>query len=202
MHTGAQYGYQGGFPAIGKIAGNIGVLLLFSNQIVFGSNQFLSSKRFLDILPVLGHGVSSLGGADDALLLGFGGASSKGGCIAVIFGVAGLNFFLGVALFLFFAMSFFLTLGLVSGSEGLNWLAGAGIICPILFSSSKKVLIFLIIVGCRQSLILQGVHLINWVVLSLLKMCIPCIEVIFTSMSTTSTGSLHLKNPCRKLHSA
>ena len=95
-----------------------------------------------------GHGVSSLTGADDALLLGFGGAPSKGECIAVILGVAGLNFFFGVALFLFSVMSFFLMLGLVSGSGGLNWLAVTGIISPILFSTSKKVLIFLIIVGC------------------------------------------------------
>ena len=62
----------------------------------------------------------------------------------------------------------------------------------------KKSLNFFIIVGCRWSLVLQGVHLINCVVLSLLKICVPCMEVIFTSMSTTSTGSLHLKNPCKK----
>ena len=55
----------------------------------------------------------------------------------VILGVAGLNFFLGVALFLFSVMSLFLTLGLVSGSGGLNWLTGAGIIGPILFSTSS-----------------------------------------------------------------
>ena len=119
----------------------------------------------------------------------------------VVLGVAGLNFFLGVALFLFSVMSLFLTLGLVSGGGGLNWLAGAGIIGPILFSTSRKVFIFLAMVGCRQSFVLQGVHLISWVVPSLLKMCIPCIDVTFTSMSTTSTGSLHLKNLCRKLHS-
>ena len=47
----------------------------------------------------------------------------------------------------------------------------------------------------------HGVHLISWVILSLLNMCVPCIEVIFTSMPTTSTGSRHLKYPCRKLHS-
>ena len=47
-------------------------------------------------------------------------------------------------------MSFFLMLGLVSGSGGLNWWVGAGIIGPILFSTSKKVFIFLIIVGCGQ----------------------------------------------------
>ena len=114
----------------------------------------------------------------------------EGGHVAVVLWVAGLNLFLGVALFFFSAMSFFLMLGLVSGSGGLNWLAGAGIIGPILFSTSKKVLIFLIIVGCRQSPMPQGLHLINWAILSLIKMCIPCIEVIFISMSTTSTGEL------------
>ena len=41
----------------------------------------------------------------------------------VILGVAGLNFFLGVALFLFSVVSFFLTLELVSGSGGLNGVA-------------------------------------------------------------------------------
>ena len=138
---------------------------------------------------------------DDALLLGFGGASSKGGCVTVILGVAGLNFFLGVTLFLFSVMSLFLTLGLVSGSGGLNWLTGAGIIGPILFSTSRKVFISLTIVECGQTFMLQGVHLISWVVLSLLKMCIPCIDVTSTSTSTTSTGSLHLKNLCKKLHS-
>ena len=49
---------------------------------------------------------------------------------------------------------------------------------------------------------LQGVHLISCVVQSLLNMCIPCIDVIFTFTSTTSTRSLHLKKPCKKLHSA
>ena len=118
-------------------------------------------KRFPDILPLLGHGVSSFTDADDALLLGFGGASGKGGHVAVILGVAGLNFFLGVALFLSSVMSFILTLGLVSESGGLNWLVGTGIIGPILFSTSRQVLIFLIIVGCGWSLVLQGAHLVG-----------------------------------------
>ena len=135
------------------------------------------------------------------LLVGFGGACSKGGHIEVALGVAGLNFFLGVVLFLFSVESLFLILGLVSESGGLNWLPVAGIIGPILFSSSRKVFIFLTMVRCGQSLVVQGMHLISWVVQSLLKMCIPCIDMILTSMSTTSTGSLHLKNPCRKLHS-
>ena len=59
----------------------------------------------------------------------------------VALGVAGLNLFLDEAL-LFSVESPFLMLGLVSGSGGLNWLTGAGIIGPILFSTSKKVFIF------------------------------------------------------------
>ena len=98
---------------------------------------------------MLGHGVSSLTvtGGDDALLLGFGGACSKGGHIVTTLGVAGLNFFLDVPLFLFSVMSLFLKLGLVSGSGGLNWLTGARIIGPILFSTSRKVFIFLMMGG-------------------------------------------------------
>ena len=80
-------------------------------------------------------------------------------------------------------------------------MAGAEIIGPILFSTSRKVLIFLTIFGCRQRLGVHGMHVTSCVILSLLKMCVPCIDVILTSMSTTSTGSLHLKYPCRKLHS-
>ena len=94
----------------------------------------------------MGHGVSSLSitGADAvaASLVGFGGACSKGRHVVVAVGVAGINLFFGVTLFLFSAVSLFLTLGLVSGSGGINWLAGAGIIGPILFSTSRKVFIF------------------------------------------------------------
>ena len=72
---------------------------------------------------------------------------------------------------------------------------------PIFPSTSKKVFIFLIIVGWGQSLVFHGVHLITWVVLSCLNMCVPCMDVIFTSTLTTSTRSLHLKKPCKKLHS-
>ena len=65
-------------------------------------------------------------------------------------GVAGLNFFLSVALFLFSVTSFFLIFGLVSGSGGLNWLPGAGTgIGPILPSTSRNVFIFFMIVRCR-----------------------------------------------------
>ena len=111
-----------------------------------------------------------------------------GSCVAVGLGaVLGLNL-LGTALFLF-SMSF-LTLGLVSGSQGLNSLAGIGPICP---SPSSKIFIFLIILGWGQSLVFHGVHLINWVIQSCLNMCVPCMDVIFTSTSTTSTRSLHLK---------
>ena len=72
---------------------------------------------------------------------------------------------------------------------------------PIFPSTSRKVFIFLMIVGWGQSLVFHGVHFISCIVLSLLKICIPCMEVIFTSTSTTSTGSQHLKYLCRKLHS-
>ena len=51
--------------------------------------------------------------------------SAKGVHAVIGLGVAGLNFFLGVALFLFSVTSFFLTFGLVSESRGLNWLPGA-----------------------------------------------------------------------------
>ena len=129
--------------------------------------------------------------------LGLGGASGKGRHVVVGLGVAGLNL-LGTALFLFSAAFSYLMLGLVSGSGGLNWLMGAG---PIFPSTSKKVFIFLMIVGWGQSLVLQGVHLISCVVQSLLNICVPCMDMIFTSTSTTSTGSLHLKKLCKKLHS-
>ena len=139
--------------------------------------------------------MSSLAGTEGrgTLFLGFGGASGKEGHAAVGLGVAYLNFFLGVTLLLFSGTSLFLTFGLVSGSGGLNWVPGAGTgIGPILPSISRNVFIFFMIMGCRQSLMLQGVHLISWVMLSLLKICVPCIDVIFNSTSTTSTGSLHL----------
>ena len=97
------------------------------------------------------YGVSCLiiAGADAAAasLVGFGGACGKGRHIAVAFGVAGLNLFFGVTLFLFSVASLFLTLGFISGSGGLNWLTSAGIIGPILYSTSRKVLIFLIMFG-------------------------------------------------------
>ena len=38
------------------------------------------------------------------------------------------------------------------------------------------------------------------IVWSLLNIWVPCMDVIFTSTSTTSIRSLHLKNRCRKLH--
>ena len=87
----------------------------------------------------------------------------------------------------------FSDIGLVSSWGGLYWLLAGWGIGPIFPSTSKNVLIFLTIVGWGWSLALHRVHLISWVILSLLKMCVPCIEVIFTSTSTTSTGSWHLK---------
>ena len=48
---------------------------------------------------------------------------------------------------------------------------------------------------------LQGLHDMTWVVLSLLNMWIPLIVFTFTSTSTASNGSRHLKHTCRKLQS-
>ena len=108
---------------------------------------------------------------------------------------------MGAILFLFsVTLLSFLAMGLVSGWEGLNWLLGDWGFRPNFPSNSKNVLIFLMIVGWGWSLVLHGVHLINLDVLSLLNTCVPCIEVIFTSMSTALIGRCHLKKPCRKLH--
>ena len=113
-----------------------------------------------------------------------------------------LNLLVGATLFPFsVTLLSFLALGLVSGCEGLNWLHGDWGFRPNFPSNSKNVLNFLMIVGWGQSLVLHGVHLINWNVLSLLNTCVPCIEVIFTSMSTALIGRWHLKKPYRKLHS-
>ena len=121
-----------------------------------------------------------------------------GVCTVVGLGAVLVLNLLGTAPFLFSAALSFLMLGLVSGSGGLNWLAGIGTIFPF---TSKKVFIFLIIVGWGQSLVFHGVHLISWVVLSHLNMCVHWMDVIFTSTSTTSIRSLHLKKPCKKLYS-
>ena len=48
---------------------------------------------------------------------------------------------------------------------------------------------------------LQGLHDMTWVVLSLLNLWLPLIIFTFTSTSMVSNGSRHLKYPCRKLHS-
>ena len=133
-----------------------------------------------------------------ASLAGFGGACGKGRHIA--FGVVHLNLFFGVTFFLFLVASPFLTMGFISGSSSLYWLASAVIIGPILFSNSRKVFIFLIMFACRHRLDVHGMHLTSCVIWSLLKMCVPYIDVTLTTMSTTSTSSLHLKHPCRKLH--
>ena len=42
-------------------------------------------------------------------------------------------------------------------------------------------------------LLVHGRDLVTCMVQSLLYKCVPCIDVILTSMSTTSMGSLHLK---------
>ena len=95
----------------------------------------------------------------------------------------------------------FLTLGFVSGWGGLYWLLVGWGIRPIFPSTSRNVFIFLIIVGWGQILVFHGVHFIRCVILTLWKICIPCMEVSFTSMYTTSARSRHLKYPCKKLHS-
>ena len=150
---------------------------------------------------MLGHGVSSLTGTDGVLFLGFGGASGKGGCVVAILGVAGLNFFLGVALSLFCCV-IFPDIGisfwewrpeLVTWCLDWNW-------SHLIFHLQKtfhllddsRMWVKLHAPGCTLN---QLGHSVSP------KICITCIDVIFTSMSTTSTGSLHLKNPCRKLHS-
>ena len=119
------------------------------------------------------------------------GVYGKGEHVAVAFGVAGLNLLIGVIVLLFLVALPFLTLGFISGSGGLYWLASPGVIGPILFSTSRKVFIFLIMFGCGQRLGVHSMHLTSCVIQSLLKMCIPCIDMILTSTSTTSTGSLH-----------
>ena len=120
-----------------------------------------------DTLPAPGHGVFSQTGTFSKGGGLFSGTSFLAGtfntvpgrCVVVGLGaVLGLNL-LGAALFLFSAVLSFLILRLVSGSGGLNWLAGIG---PILPSTSRKVFIFLIIVQWEQSLVFHGVHLINW----------------------------------------
>ena len=80
---------------------------------------------------------------------------------------------------------------LVHGHEwGWGWGLGLG---PSLPSSSRYILIFLIKDGYRWSLVLQGLHDMTWVVPSLLNVWIPLIIFTFTSMSTVSNGSRHLK---------
>ena len=128
-----------------------------------------------------------------------------GGYVTVSLGLGaalGLNLFVGTALFLFSTVLSFLTLGFVSMVERVcigYW--QAEVMGPIFLSTSRKVFIFLIIVGWGQSPVLHGVYFISCIVLSLLKICVPCMEVIFTSISTTSTRSRHVKYLCRKLHS-
>ena len=73
-----------------------------------------------------------------------------GGCAAVSLGLGaalGLNLFVGAALFLFSTALSFLTLGFVSGWGGLYCLLASWDIGPIFPSTSRKVFIFLIIVG-------------------------------------------------------
>ena len=163
---------------------------------VLGSSQFLSSKRFPNILPVPGHGVSSLTGIEgrDMLFLGFGGASGKGGCTVVGLRVAGLNFFLGNTVLPNIGISVWeWRPELVTGCWNCNW--------SHLTFHLQKGLHFLYDSGMwmKPHAPMCTFDQLGHPVPS--EICIPCMDVIFTSMSTTSTGSLHLKKPCRKLHS-
>ena len=64
-------------------------------------------------------------------------------------------------------------------------------------SSSRYIFIFLIADRQGQSLVLQGLHDMTWVVLSLLNVWIPLIVFTFTSMSTVSNGSRCLSTNAR-----
>ena len=48
-------------------------------------------------------------------------------------------------------------------------------------------------VGWGQNLVLHGLHLISWHILSLLNVWVPYIDVILTSTSKVSTSSWHKK---------
>ena len=112
-----------------------------------------------------------------------------------------LYFFVGMS-FLILSVTFvsFLTWGLALGRAGLDWFVWGWNLGPSFPSNSRLVFIFLIRVGWGWSLVLQGLHLIIWHVLSLLNGWVPCMDVLLTSTSTISTGRWHLKNPCKKLH--
>ena len=118
-----------------------------------------------------------------------------------LYHLVGINF-----LIFSFVLVPLLTKGLVLGLMGLGWFwfcwgfgfcLGFG---PSFPSNSRYVLINLMRDGCGWSLVLQGLHLIIWYILSLLNVWMPCIDVIFTLTSTVSTGKQHLKNPWRKLN--
>ena len=125
-------------------------------------------------------------------------ASSESGFAAIL----ALNLLVGAILIPFsVTLLSFLALGLVSGWESLNWTLGDWGFRPNFPSNSKNVLIFLMIVGWGWSLVLHWIHLINWDALSSSEYMCPCIEVIFTSVSTAPIGRWHLKKPCSKLYS-
>ena len=115
-----------------------------------------------------------------------------------------LNLLVGISFFLLSFVSVpLLTKGLVLDWVGLGWFCWDWGCCLGFgpnFPSNSRYVIFLMRVGCGWSLVLQGLHLIIWHILSLLNMWMPCIDVIFTSTPTVSTGKWHLKNPWRKLN--
>ena len=122
-----------------------------------------------------------------------------GACMGLVtthtlYHLVGINFLL-----LSFVFVPLLTKGLVLGWTGLGWFwfhwswgccLGFG---PNFPSNLRYVLIFLMRDGCGWSLVLQGLHLIIWHVLSPLNVWMSCIDVIFTSTSTVSTGKWHLR---------
>ena len=164
------------------------------------SQSFLNSKRFPDIFPNLGHGVLVQNG-----MFSRGGGCSLKYLLVKVFDLPNqlglwkllwvavlldsgfsmtftLYFFIGVSFFLFsVALVSFLISGLVTGWVGLDWSDWGWSFGPNFPSSSRYVFIFLIMVGWGQSLVLQGLHLMIWHVLSLLNVWIPCIDVILTS---------------------
>ena len=187
--------------------------------------SFLNSNRFLNIDPALHHGVpawvgifSSGGGLllDELPWEGFpfsefivvlGAVVDDWMIMLLTLGVdlglattCTLYLYVGLCfLLLLVAFASLLTRGLVLGWMGLDWFCWDWILdpTPLLFEMGSH---FLDKSGVGWSLVLQGLHLIIWHILSLLNMWIPCMDVIFTWTSTVSTGKRHLKNPCKKLH--
>ena len=82
----------------------------------------------------------------------------------------------------------------VNGVGVANWVWGQACLPALGMSSSS-----LLRMDRDGALCSMGLHDMTWVVLSLLNVWILLIVFTFTSMSTVSNGSRHLKYPCRKL---